>query len=137
MDYENYRHVCHKWQYKLTKALVLCLESGEYIQIRNGLMILTKILPYFPMVVSLGTALEKRVEKVRNEEKDKRQDLYALAMGYAGQLKSRKSSMVPENEFHTKDVSTLVHGNKAKPIRTTIRPSSEILRIDLHRNKAK
>ena len=137
MDYENYRHVCHKWQYKLTKALVLCLESGEYIQIRNGLMILTKILPYFPMVVSLGTALEKRVEKVRNEEKDKRQDLYALAMGYAGQLKSRKSSMVPENEFHTKDVSTLVHGNKAKPIRTAIRLSSKILRIDLQRNKAK
>ena len=26
LDYENYRHVCHKWQYKLTKALVLCLE---------------------------------------------------------------------------------------------------------------
>lgn len=67
-------------------------------------MILTKVLHYFPMVQSLGTALEKRVEKVRNEEKDKRQDLYALAMGYAGQLKSRKNAMVPENEFHTKDV---------------------------------
>lgn len=105
LDYENFRHVCHKWQYKLTKALVLCLESGEYVQIRNALMILTKILPYFPMVTTLGAALEKRVEKVRNEEKDKRQDLYALAMGYAGQLKSRKSAMVAENEFHTKDVS--------------------------------
>jgi len=103
LDYENFRHVCHKWQYKLTKALVLCLESGEYVQIRNALMILTKILPYFPMVTTLGAALEKRVEKVRNEEKDKRQDLYALAMGYAGQLKSRKSAMVAENEFHTKD----------------------------------
>merc|ERR1711892_213448 len=103
LDYENYRHVCHKWQYKLTKALVLCLESGEYVQIRNGLMILTKILHFFPMVQSLGTALEKRVEKVRNEEKDKRQDLYALAMGYAGQLRSRKQYMVPENQFHTKD----------------------------------
>ena len=68
-------------------------------------MILTKILQYFPMVQSLGTALEKRVEKVRNEEKDKRQDLYALAMGYAGQLRSRKQYMVPENQFHTKDVS--------------------------------
>lgn len=21
LDYENYRHVCHKWQYKLTKVL--------------------------------------------------------------------------------------------------------------------
>ena len=68
-------------------------------------MILTKILQFFPMVQSLGTALEKRVEKVRNEEKDKRQDLYALAMGYAGQLRSRKQYMVPENQFHTKDVS--------------------------------
>ena len=103
---------------------MLCLESGEYIQIRNGLMILTKILPYFPMVVSLGTALEKRVEKVRNEEKDKRQDLYALAMGYAGQLKSRKSSMVPENEFHTKDVSTSLWGYSLK-----IFVSSEKIRI--------
>ena len=77
-------------------------------------MILTKILRYFPMVQSLGTALEKRVEKVRTEEKDKRQDLYALAMGYAGQLKSRKSSMVPENEFHTKDVSFLKKMKKDK-----------------------
>ena len=67
-------------------------------------MILTKILVYFPLVQSLGNALEKRVEKVRNEEKEKRQDLYALAMGYAGQLKNRKQHMVPENQFHTKDV---------------------------------
>ena len=79
--------------------------SGEYVQIRNALMILTKILSFFPMVITLGNALEKRVEKVRNEEKDKRQDLYALAMGYAGQLKNRKQYMVPENQFHTKDVS--------------------------------
>ena len=82
--------------------------SGEYVQIRNALMILTKILSFFPMVITLGNALEKRVEKVRNEEKDKRQDLYALAMGYAGQLKNRKQYMVPENQFHTKDVSHLL-----------------------------
>merc|ERR1712157_480809 len=121
-DYENYRHVCHKWQYKLTKALVLCLESGEYIQIRNGLMILTKILNYFPMVQSLGAALEKRVEKVRTEEKDKRQDLYALAMGYAGQLRSRKTAMVPENEFHTKDAS------KPAPPMAAIQKKKQILK---------
>ena len=65
-------------------------------------------MSFFPMVITLGNALEKRVEKVRNEEKDKRQDLYALAMGYAGQLKNRKQYMVPENQFHTKDVSHLL-----------------------------
>ena len=36
-----------------------------------------------------------------------------------------------------KRLTTLVHGNKAKPICTAIRPSSKIGKIDLHRNKAK
>ena len=34
VDYENYRHVCHKWHYKIAKALVVCLESKDYVQIR-------------------------------------------------------------------------------------------------------
>uniref|UniRef100_UPI00193A5896 THO complex subunit 2-like n=1 Tax=Styela clava TaxID=7725 RepID=UPI00193A5896 len=102
LDYENFRHVCHKWQFKLTKASVVCLDSKDYCSIRNALIILTKILPFFPMVTSLGNALEKRVEKIK-EEKEKRPDLYALAMGYSGQLRARRSTMVPEHEFHFKD----------------------------------
>uniref|UniRef100_A0A8C5WF72 THO complex subunit 2 n=1 Tax=Leptobrachium leishanense TaxID=445787 RepID=A0A8C5WF72_9ANUR len=103
LDYENFRHVVHKWHYKLTKASVHCLETGEYTHIRNILIVLTKILPWYPKVLNLGQALERRVHKICQEEKDKRPDLYALAMGYWGQLKSRKASMVPENEFHHKD----------------------------------
>ncbi|XP_075691887.1 THO complex subunit 2 [Rhinoderma darwinii] len=103
LDYENFRHVVHKWHYKLTKASVHCLETGEYTHIRNILIVLTKILPWYPKVLNLGQALERRVHKICSEEKEKRPDLYALAMGYSGQLKSRKSFMVPENEFHHKD----------------------------------
>ncbi|XP_070553830.1 THO complex subunit 2-like isoform X2 [Ptychodera flava] len=103
LDYENFRHVCHKWQYKITKAVVICLESQEYVQIRNTLIVLTKILPYYPMVQNFGQALERRVDKIRHEEKDKRPDIYALAMGYSGQLKAKKSAMMPENLFHLKD----------------------------------
>ncbi|XP_063288176.1 THO complex subunit 2 [Pelobates fuscus] len=103
LDYENFRHVVHKWHYKLTKASVHCLETGEYTHIRNILIVLTKILPWYPKVLNLGQALERRVHKICQEEKDKRPDLYALAMGYSGQLKSRKPFMVPENEFHHKD----------------------------------
>nr|XP_002128581.1 THO complex subunit 2-like [Ciona intestinalis] len=102
LDYENFRHVCHKWQYKLTKALVVCLESKEYTQIRNALIILTKILPHFPAVNSLAGALEKRIDKIRTEEKEKRPDLFALAMGYSGMLKMRKPSLIPEHQFHKK-----------------------------------
>ncbi|XP_042196497.1 THO complex subunit 2 isoform X1 [Callorhinchus milii] len=103
LDYENFRHVVHKWHYKLTKASVHCLETGEYVHIRNILIVLTKVLPWYPKVLNLGQALERRVHKICQEEKEKRPDLYALAMGYSGQLKSRKLYMVPENEFHHKD----------------------------------
>nr|XP_044996003.1 THO complex subunit 2 isoform X2 [Jaculus jaculus]XP_044996004.1 THO complex subunit 2 isoform X2 [Jaculus jaculus] len=103
LDYENFRHVVHKWHYKLTKASVHCLETGEYTHIRNILIVLTKILPWYPKVLNLGQALERRVNKICQEEKEKRPDLYALAMGYSGQLKSKKSHMIPENEFHHKD----------------------------------
>ncbi|XP_053555090.1 LOW QUALITY PROTEIN: THO complex subunit 2 [Bombina bombina] len=103
LDYENFRHVVHKWHYKLTKASVHCLETGEYTHIRNILIVLTKILPWYPKVLNLGQALERRVHKICQDEKEKRPDLYALAMGYSGQLKNRKPYMVPENEFHHKD----------------------------------
>uniref|UniRef100_A0A9J8A4E2 THO complex subunit 2 n=1 Tax=Cyprinus carpio carpio TaxID=630221 RepID=A0A9J8A4E2_CYPCA len=103
LDYENFRHVAHKWHYKLTKASVHCLETGEYTHIRNILIVLTKILPWYPKVLNLGQALECRVHKICQEEKEKRPDLYALAMGYSGQLKGRKVHMVPENEFHHKE----------------------------------
>ena len=64
VDFENYRHVCHKWHYKIAKALVVCLESKDYVQIRNALTVLTKILPYFPIIQNLGSVIEKRIEKV-------------------------------------------------------------------------
>ncbi|KAM9470064.1 THO complex subunit 2 isoform 2-T2 [Clarias gariepinus] len=123
LDYENFRHVVHKWHYKLTKASVHCLETGEYTHIRNILIVLTKILPFYPKVLNLGQALECRVHKICQEEKEKRPDLYALAMGYSGQLKSRKAHMVPENEFHYKEPASTANpgalqngpGSSSKP----------------------
>ena len=59
VDFENYRHVCHKWHYKIAKvlitkhdhdynkiakALVVCLESKNFVPIRWDLMSATAIL---------------------------------------------------------------------------------------------
>lgn len=46
--------------------------------------------------------LEKRIEKVRDEEKNNRQDLFTLAISYLGQLKQRLTSgqMMKEGDFH-------------------------------------
>ncbi|XP_060532268.1 THO complex subunit 2 isoform X2 [Cylas formicarius] len=102
VGYENYRHVCHKWHYKLAKAVVTCLESKDYVQIRNSLIILIKIIPFFPILVKLAQFIEKRIEKVRDEEKNNRQDLFTLSSSYLGQLKQRMTSghMMKEGEFH-------------------------------------
>ncbi|KAI8799110.1 THO complex subunit 2, partial [Biomphalaria glabrata] len=103
LDYENYRHVCHKWHFRLTKSVITCLESKNYSQMRNSLIVLTKILPHFPRMTQIGMAIERRVDKLSKEEKDKRPDIYALAIGYAGQLKSKKPTWVQETEFHIKE----------------------------------
>ena len=100
VDYENYRHVVHKWHFKIAKALVVCLESKDYVQIRNALTILTKILPHFPVITKLNGVIEKRIEKVCNDEKESRKDLYIKAMSYSGQLKARKHLVMKEHEFH-------------------------------------
>jgi len=100
VDYENYRHVVHKWHFKIAKALVVCLESKDYVQIRNALTILTKILPHFPVIAKLNGVVEKRIEKVCADEKESRKDLYIKAMSYSGQLKARKHLVMKEYEFH-------------------------------------
>lgn len=102
VGYENYRHVCHKWHYKLAKAMIICLESKDYVQIRNALIIMIKIIPFFPVLHKLSQIIEKKIEKLREEEKNKRQDLYTLAISYLGQLKQRIAGghIMAENEFH-------------------------------------
>ncbi|XP_041973437.1 THO complex subunit 2 isoform X2 [Aricia agestis] len=100
VGYENYRHVCHKWHYKITKAMVVCLDSGEYVQIRNALIVLIRVLPHFPVLARLAQIIERKVEKVKEEEKTQRQDLYVLATGYSGQLRNKVPHMMKESDFH-------------------------------------
>ena len=108
VGYENYRHVCHKWHYKIAKALITCLDSKEYVQIRNALIILIKILPHFPLLLKLNQIIERKIEKLREEEKSKRQDLFVLATSYIGLLKNRSTFAVKEADFHLVNDKNLV-----------------------------
>ncbi|XP_017152639.1 THO complex subunit 2 isoform X1 [Drosophila miranda] len=100
VGYENYRHVCHKWHYKITKAIVFCLDSKDFMQIRNALIILMRILPHYPVLAKLAQIIERKVDKVREEEKTKRPDLYVIASSYIGKLKLKTPSMFKESDFH-------------------------------------
>jgi THO complex subunit 2 len=100
VDFENFRHLCHKWHFKITRAIVTCLSSKDYIQVRNAFVILMHIQNHFPVLLKTEQVIQKRVEKVRDEEKNKRQDLHVLASSYLGILKQKCSQLIPENEFH-------------------------------------
>merc|ERR1719468_742983 len=52
------------------------------------------------VIVKLNGVIEKRIEKVCNDEKESRKDLYIKAMSYSGQLKARKHMVMKEHEFH-------------------------------------
>ena len=84
-----FRHVCHKWHYKIAKALVVCLESKDFVF----------LLYYFRF-------------QVCEDEKEKRQDLYIKARSYQGQLVARKSRMIKESDFHVVRKNTMLNINK-------------------------
>lgn len=96
VTYSQFIRVHWKWSTRITRLLVQCLESIEYMEIRNALIVLTKISSVFPVTRRSGINLEKRVTKIKGDE---REDLKVLATGVAAALASRKSSWVSEEEF--------------------------------------
>ncbi|CAN6478957.1 unnamed protein product [Victoria cruziana] len=96
VTYSQFIRVHWKWSGKITRLLIQCLESTEYMEIRNALIILTKISSVFPVTKKSGINLEKRVAKIKGDE---REDLKVLATGVAAALAARKSSWVSEEEF--------------------------------------
>lgn len=55
-----------KWSQRITRLLIQCLESTEYMEIRNALILLTKISSVFPVTRKSGINLEKRVYMIVN-----------------------------------------------------------------------
>jgi hypothetical protein len=80
------------------QAFSACLESREYMQIRNGLIMLTKIIDYFPVVAKLATSMEEVVTKLKEDD---REDLKILATRYHAMLSNKKSAWIAEESFHS------------------------------------
>lgn len=100
VHFENFRHVCHKWHYKITKSLLSLLDSKDYIQIRNSITVLIKMLPVYPVIDKLCLFIDRRIDKIKEVEKNNRKDLYTLATSYSGQLVLRIESWCTEQDFH-------------------------------------
>ncbi|XP_057851341.2 THO complex subunit 2 isoform X2 [Cryptomeria japonica] len=111
-----YWKVHWKWSGRITRLLIQCLESNEYMDIRNALIILTKISSVFPVTRKSGINLERRVGKIKADE---REDLKVLATSVAAALASRKSSWVSEDEFNMGYIDLKPSASPAKHLAAT------------------
>ncbi|KAM3724364.1 THO complex subunit [Dirofilaria immitis] len=102
MNYESYRTLCHKWQYRMTRSCLGILDGSNYIMTRNCLIVMIKMLAYFPLIENHIANIEKTVNKVHDTEKGRRDDLSLMAASYAGHLRMRKTHTYTESQFHNR-----------------------------------
>ncbi|KAG8744851.1 THO complex subunit 2 [Ceratobasidium sp. 414] len=100
IQWDNIRRLVSKWHIKMFKSCVDCLLSGEAMHIRNAIIVLTEVLPVFPMKEishNSGPAIINAVRELL--EKETRPDLFNMAQSYHGQLNSRR----PQWETEVRD----------------------------------
>ena len=77
LSYGSCKSVHQKWQGATIAALRTCIESREYMGIRNGLLVLSQIVDYVPYVTNVGQKLQAFVRTLAMKEE--REDIKMLA----------------------------------------------------------
>jgi THO complex subunit 2 len=87
-SYEEYKKVYVKWQASITKIMVASLQSTEYMEIRNTLIVLRKMVKVYPASARVYLILDKEI--VRIKENEARDDLKLMAKSYFAMLQNEK-----------------------------------------------
>lgn len=80
LTYSQFKTISSKWHKKMCESFAACIESRDYMCIRNTILVLTKIAKFFPMFATQGKQMEEVVASLLATEK--REDLRVLALGY-------------------------------------------------------
>jgi len=98
LQYEEFRSVMFKWHKNLTMAFRNCLDSRDYMHVRNTLAVLEKLVGLYPLVDFHGAALEEKVALIAGKS-ETRGDLQIRAQGYHAMLKKSSKSWVTPAKF--------------------------------------
>jgi len=96
-SYPDFVKVVFKWYCKVSKSILACLESTEYMEVRNALHVLTKIIDVFPIMSKLAEMIEKRVDKLRKD--DSKKDLQIQSSQYYTMLQKLKPALEKQDQF--------------------------------------
>ncbi|KAJ1021191.1 hypothetical protein NDA16_003977 [Ustilago loliicola] len=96
LTWDQFRLIFCKWQDCLQRTFKTCLSSKEYMRIRNAIIVMTRISPFYPLIDTHGAEISAVVESLSANEQ--RGDLKILAQGLLATLKARKKSWVPMHQ---------------------------------------
>lgn len=102
VEFEDFRRLLSNWHGNLTGALKKCFESGDYMQIRNSIVILRIVVPVFPALIFQGKELLTMVKEVANN--DARNDLKLAALSLRGPLEKRSEKWIKPQDFRLHEV---------------------------------
>ncbi|KAI9807802.1 MAG: hypothetical protein M1825_005107 [Sarcosagium campestre] len=88
LEYEDFRRLLYKWHLSINSALKSCLTGGEYMHIRNAIIVLKSISQHFPAVNWNGR--DQVTSIVELSKTEKREDLKIAATSVLGSLKKRE-----------------------------------------------
>ncbi|MCJ1379290.1 THO complex subunit 2 [Xylographa soralifera] len=124
-DYEDFRRVLQKWHMNIHNALKACFTGGEYMHIRNAIVILRAIHIQFPVINWMGQAQVATITELSRVEK--REDLKIAATSLLGNLRRREKDWVLPQAFSLNKAAVNgtngTQSTSAKP--TTPQPESE------------
>ncbi|KAJ5146246.1 uncharacterized protein N7515_000810 [Penicillium bovifimosum] len=95
LEFEDFRRLLYKWHRLLSNALKTCLDSKEYMHIRNAISVLKAVVQHFPAVNWIGRDIRNCVDNLsKNDERD---DVKIPAASLIGDLNRReKKWMLPQ-----------------------------------------
>ncbi|KAJ5562799.1 Semialdehyde dehydrogenase NAD-binding [Penicillium sp. DV-2018c] len=95
LEFEDFRRLLYKWHRLFYHALKGCLDSKEYMHIRNAISVLKAVVQHFPAVNWIGLSLRKCVDNL--SQNDERDDVKIPAASLIGDLNRReKKWMLPQ-----------------------------------------
>ncbi|GEM11852.1 tho2 protein [Rhodotorula toruloides] len=101
-DHAEYQRAVLKWHTTMVQGFIDSFKSDEYMHIKNSILVLTKIAPYFPLDYTVGEKLERAVSELVVVEK--REDLQILAQGYKAVISKRRPQWLNQPKTETTPV---------------------------------
>ncbi|TDH74164.1 hypothetical protein CCR75_001126 [Bremia lactucae] len=99
LAHRQFKAAYSRWHLNLELVYTTALSSGEYMRIRNSLVVLTKLIDVFPTGRGTADVILGIVETLTNED---REDVKIMAKRYFALLTKRKTSLIDDKLLRTR-----------------------------------